>query len=74
MKLNKIPLWKEYVKVFEYGGPVPYYTQWVVWCWRRPIYIGLPLAILTPVLIVIDVLLGMLWIFTRWGRKSGVVE
>lgn len=69
MKLSKIITWRNYVKVWQYGEePNPYYFQWIVWCWRRPIYIGLPLVFLTPVFLVVDMVIGLLWVITRWGK------
>jgi len=61
-------LWHKYVKVFQYADePAPYYAQWVVWCWRKPIYMGLPLVWLAVPLMVLDVLLAVAYVFLKWG-------
>lgn len=60
-------MFKEIVKLDEFF-PAPYYIQYVIWCWRRPIYVGLPLAVLFPLFLVIDVIVIVLYGFTHWGK------
>jgi len=65
-------LWKTYVKDTE--GPLdqiaPYFVQWAVWCWRKPIYYGLPLIILSPLFLALDGMLALLWLAQSWGKKE----
>jgi len=64
-------MWKAVFYRFEskYLNPALYYVQWVAWCWRKPIYIGLPLVFLTLLFLAVDAVLGLLWVFSRWGRS-----
>lgn len=50
----------------------PYYLQWVLWCWHKPIWIGLPLFPFLYVFLVIDVIIGLAWVITRWGGKENI--
>ena len=62
--------WKEFIKVYEHWDePAPYYVQWVVWCWRKPIWIGLPLVILTPLFIIIDIIYIVGYGLTIWAKR-----
>ena len=59
---------KQFVKVSDTLGPMPYCIQWAIWCWRRPIYIGIPLLFLSIVLMVVDAILGLWYLLTHWGK------
>lgn len=64
--------WQSYVKVWRFSDdPTPYYLQWVVLCWHKPIYIGLPLLIIGffPIM-CLDMLVGIGWLITNWGRRQ----
>lgn len=62
-------LWRNYVKVYQsLDQPAPYYAQWAVWCWRKPIYIGMPLIWLAIPIMLIDFLLAIVYLFVNWGR------
>jgi hypothetical protein len=61
--------WKTYVKIDDFFDPTPYYVQWAVWCWRKPIYYGLPLIFFVPVFLVFDGFCGLVWIFSRWIKR-----
>jgi len=61
--------WKAFVKLGDSVDPAPYYVQWAVWCWRKPIYIGLPLIILSIPLALVDVVLSVLNVLIRWGKE-----
>jgi hypothetical protein len=67
-------LWRTYIKDTEAPfskEPAPYYWQWGVWCWQKPIYIGLPLIPLSIVVMAVDALFALIWLFTHWGKKEG---
>jgi len=49
-------------------NPAPYYVQWAMFCWKKPIYIGLPAVVLTPLFVVADAVIGVVFIMTRWGK------
>jgi hypothetical protein len=72
--MNAKRLWKGYVKVFPYEldteAGAPYYAQWAVWCWRKPIWYGLPLMVAVPVFAALDLVLGAVWVFATWGRSG----
>ena len=66
----------ELARVIPYEGSTitfPYYCQAGAWCWRKPIWVGLPLFV--PVLLlglladVLSVLIfGPVWLISHWGR------
>lgn len=64
-------MWKVIFYRFEneFLNPGPYYIQWVIFCWHKPIYVGLPLAFLTPIFLIGDAVIGLVWLVTRWGKN-----
>ncbi|MBA7695673.1 hypothetical protein ES703_104306 [subsurface metagenome] len=63
-------LWRNYVKVYQVlDEPAAYSIQWLVWCWRKPIYIGLPLIWLAVPIMGLDTLLAVVYIFVNWGGE-----
>lgn len=49
----------------------PWFADWARWCWRRPVYIGLPLLLLAFVIAVADLLyLILYWWPAQWGKSS----
>ena len=61
--------WHQFVKVFEGEDEgVPYYIQWATWCWHKPIWIGLPLVLLTPLLMLVDLLWSPSILLVAWSK------
>lgn len=53
---------------------LPYYVQALIWCWHKPIWIGLPLAApLSLGGLAVDIItgipLGCYLMITHWGKK-----
>lgn len=62
--------WKQYVKVFEHETEGwPYYIQWIVWCWRKPIWKGLPLSLLFFPIMAVDVLYVVVCVIIIWSQR-----
>lgn len=63
----------QFVKVWEgTDEAAPYYIQWVVWCWRKPIWIGLPLVWLAIPILGVDVIYGLVEVailLMKWARR-----
>lgn len=61
--------WKQFVKVGgdEEGG-APYYVQWGVWCWHKPVWVGLPLIWLAIPLMPVDAIYGLVILLTAWAK------
>ena len=53
------------------GEKNPFYVRWVMWCWHKPIFIGLPLTLLAIPLMVGEALLAIMVVLSYWGRKQG---
>ena len=52
---------------------LPYYVQAVIWCWHKPIWMGLPPFVpFVLVCLLADFLtastLGIVWLLKHWGR------
>lgn len=47
----------------------PYFYQWAVWCWRKPIYIGLSLLVLCFPILVLEGAYLSFAILSKWGKK-----
>lgn len=61
--------WRQFVKVWEWEHEAaPYYVQWAVWCWRKPIWIGLPLVWLAGPALVVDATYGLVILLTSWAK------
>ncbi|GAH84077.1 unnamed protein product [marine sediment metagenome] len=61
--------WRQFVKVYQVlDEAAPYYIQWVVWCWRKPIWIGLPLVWLAVPLAAVDAIYGLVILLTSWAK------
>lgn len=53
---------------FPKGDPMS--IAFLVWCWRRPLYAGLPLAILwVGIFIAVDVFRIVYHWLTQWGKE-----
>jgi len=56
------------VDIFSIG-----YLGYAKWCWHRPVFLGLPLILLVPALMVVDlvslVLTGLWYLLSRWGKS-----
>lgn len=61
--------WRQFVKVWSSDeGGWPYYCQWAVWCWRKPIWVGLPLVWLSIPLMIVDVVYGVVCLIVNWAK------
>ena len=61
--------WRQFVKVYDSEAEAsPYYVQWAVWCWRKPIWIGLPLVWLLVPMMVVDVIYGLFIFLMSWAK------
>ena len=47
----------------------PIFTRWILWCWHRPIYVGIPLVVLAFPLILLDGCLTAGYLFIHWGKR-----
>ena len=60
---------KQFVKVYESENEAaPYYIQWAVWCWRKPIWIGLPLIWVAGPIMVVDVIWFIVTGLVLWAK------
>ena len=68
---SRIMKWKRFVGVglFDNGG-APFYVQWAVWCWRKPIWIGLPLMVVMPFLLVVDLIYLIAYGLVEWAKHK----
>lgn len=49
----------------------PWFADWARWCWRKPVYIGLPLSLLALIVAVVDLLyLVLYWWPKQWGKSD----
>lgn len=48
----------------------PYYARWAMWCWYRPVYIGLPLVVLCGPIMCVDIVITIILGLTLWGGKK----
>lgn len=61
--------WRQFVKVYQaLDEGAPYYIQWAVWCWRKPIWIGLPLVWLAVPMLAVDAIYGLVILLTSWAK------
>lgn len=61
--------WKQYIKLYdsETEGS-PYSVQWIIWCWRKPIWQGLPLLLLFIPILCVDFLYVIIAGIIIWSR------
>ena len=52
------------------GNKYPLYCRWAVWCWQKPIYIGLPLVSLILVIVWAELLLAGALALYMWGKHK----
>lgn len=62
-------MWKLAEYYFE-GHEYPFYVKWFIWCWHKPIYIGLPLMLFTIPLAIGELLLLFVIGLSHWGGKQ----
>lgn len=67
--------WQELKLVFRLEGywrldEDPIFARILRWAWRRPVYIGLPLAIIffIPIMAIEVAIVGLIIIFRKWGK------
>ena len=61
--------WKQFVKVWQWEDETaPYYIQWAVWCWRKPLWVGLPLIWLAVPILVIDLIYIIVIGLVIWAK------
>lgn len=46
----------------------PYYWKWIGWCWRRPIWIGLPLVVICVPVAAVDTAITLIKLVKDWGK------
>lgn len=73
-KMAEEKTWKEELKEsFDLAAypfdRKPLYVSWFIWCWHRPIYIGLPLAEVFLALIYVDLICVIGWGLYRWAKR-----
>lgn len=46
----------------------PHYVNWLAWCWKKPVYIGFPLAIGILFIVFVDLFYLVFWWIKHWGK------
>ena len=63
--------WKRFITASGYlGQDAPFYIQWVIWCYRKPIWIGLPLVGLAIPIILIDLIYIIITGLVMWSKHK----
>ncbi len=60
------------IKNISSGAEDVGWLGYAAWCWKQPVYFGLPLILLVPILMVFDLAVLISCVVTNWGKVKWI--